>query len=45
MKYSIDTYRLYLKEKQFHYSMRLRVKMKKTVDPVILRKSVNEAIN
>ncbi len=45
MKYSIDTYRLYLKEKQFHYSMRLRVKMKETVDPVILRKSVNEAIN
>lgn len=44
MKYSIDTYRLYLKEKQFHYSMRLRVKMKDQVDPVVLRKSVNEAI-
>ena len=44
MKYSIDTYRLYLKEKQFHYSMRLRVKMRDEVDPIVLRKSVNEAI-
>ena len=44
MKYSIDTYRLYLKEKQFHYSMRMRVKMREKVDPVILRKAANEAI-
>ena len=42
--YSIDTYRLYLKEKQFHYSMRLRVRMKDRVDPAVLRRSVNEAI-
>ena len=44
MKYSIDTYRLYLKEKMFHYSMRLRVKMKEKIDPDVLRSSVNEAI-
>ena len=44
MKYSVDTYRLYLSEKHFHYTMRIRVTMKDEIDPDILRISVNEAI-
>ena len=44
MKYSLDTYRLYLKETHFHYAMRIRVTMKEKVSANILRKSVNEAI-
>ena len=44
MKYSINTYRLYLNEKSFSRVMRARVTMKEPVDIDILRRSVNTAI-
>ena len=44
MKYSMDTYRFYSSEKIFTYSMRIRVKMKETVDINVLRHAVNVAI-
>lgn len=44
MKYSLDTYRLYRSESMFSYTIRIVVNMKETVDPDILRHSVNIAI-
>ena len=44
MKYSLDTYRLYRSESMFSHTIRIVVNMKETVDPDILRHSVNIAI-
>lgn len=44
MKYNIDSYRLYHDEKQFSFSLQVKVTMKDPVDPVILYSAVNRAI-
>lgn len=44
MKHNFDSYGLYKKEDRFSFTVRVRVTMKETVDPDILRTSVNKAI-
>lgn len=44
MKYSLDTYRMYRSESMFSHVIRIVVNMKDTVDPDILRHSVNIAV-
>ena len=44
MNHSFDTYRLYSNEKNFTYSVRVRVRMKEEIDINILRHAANVAI-
>ncbi|MBR2811287.1 MAG: hypothetical protein IKD69_07895 [Solobacterium sp.] len=44
LKHSFDTYRLYQNEGALSYAVRVRVMMKETVDPAVLRLSLNTAI-
>lgn len=44
MKYSVDTYRLYQKEKMFSHTVRIHVRMKDKADIAVLDKAVNTAI-
>ena len=44
LKHSFDTYRLYQKESVYSHVVRIRVMMKETVDPDVLRLSLNTAI-
>ena len=44
MKYSIDTYPLYKDEKRFAFVVRAKVRMKDSVDIVVLRSAANKAI-
>ena len=44
MKHNFDTYRLYSNEKNFTYSVRVRVRMKDEVDIGIMRHAANVAI-
>ena len=44
MNHSFDTYRLYSNEKNFTYSVRVRVRMKDEIDIDIMRHVANVAI-